>query len=1107
MAKRIYPHLTDATDFPNVSPIQPYAQYENTFDYDRWTPGTKLYLLSVPWDNSRNIVEWADTAARNQWIHEHAGETMTLTTLFNRTPDGSIKLPYTLDVMNRYNYLWVERPKSTGDAQPLPGETDTRVDAYGFFIVRSEFEAPSTTRALLDLDVFTTYRPYITFTYCQLERGHAPLAASDVDEYLHDPAHNNQYLLCDDVNYGREDMTVRGSKFVPFGEGVKCVMFASTMSPDMLAALPEAEAWEGAWTKPTYSDTDDRWGYQYQVNGYDWRFGDMDYSNVETPTDTFVGDIVPNGYHMYMVEAADAKAFFMDVVKLIPQLMSTIGAMWMIAADMVDTKTTITTAGHEIHVVDPVNELPDIGITLTRDMFAYPDDYAELAKLYTSPYADLHVSDNNGTDITIRIETLGEQFRLHRRVSLAYPYLKAQTFLTGVNGYGTAAYSWTRLDGTETDCDAFDAQWTDYMMEFDIPTYSLTFSGSVDWAYRNQRASIAMERLKALNTYHVTDRNVNTAYENTLDTNTMVLDNGLRSAQTALDNATRSADNSQTVSNDAADTAKKNTNRSNDTGRKNAGRSNATTQAVTNRSALTAKVNAQRAADTAASNAQRSAGTAKTNAQNAATVARDNAQRAANASYLNTTASNATEKINADNSAQVLVDNTTNTIEVEKFNLETRKAGRTADMSNITGTNTDITNSNNNLSKANLDADIALSQLQYTIEQGNALMNMASSALGAIPGVGGAAAGAASAIIGGMVSMSNNAAIQAATVSNNTTKQTNAANNATANTTSSNTNNDTMTQNVNSRDDTYTERANTLNEKNTGNTANMQRANAANTKTTGDANAQRTKETANTNATNTYNMSTGNAQATANTANTNAQETANTANANAQDTYNTATANSQEIFETAEANAQAAKETGNTNAQDTNEMSHRNSQRNRDTAVANATATKNTTVANLNDTKTVNDANAHETRESNVFAAKTALEQAQDIMRLTYAQHTTDNPVTIGSEGGTGTGDATADILMYRGTQFRVRTQPEGAIRQAGDQFLRYGYRYEGNWDITTLNVMPKFSYWQTGELWFDTRTTILENGRQSIRGMFGNGVTVWRNPEDIGRIGIHDNK
>lgn len=1043
---KVYPHLHDATAFPGNSPVEPYAQYRNVFDYDRWTPGTRLWLLSVPWDDSRNIVEWS-REERDAWMKAHAVESTTLNSMFNITPDLSVKIPFTVDTVNRCNYLWVQRPVGTADDMPLDSEIpDRRVDAYGYFITGAHYEAPSTTRLDLELDVFTTYRPYITFTYCQLERGHAPVSVTNVDEYLENPAANNTYLLCDDVNYGGEDMTVRGSRFVPFGEGVKCVMFASVMSPDMLTGLTEAKAWAGAATPPTYEDTEDRWGYQYKVNGYAWNYGDRDYSDASTPVDTMVGDLVPNGYHMYMVEGADAYAFFRDVVDRVPQMMGGIVAMWMIAADMVETTGTITVAGHTVNVVASLGQLPDIAVRLTRDMFGYEGDYAELAKLYTSPYSDLHVSDNDGNDITIRIETLGEQVALHRRVSLAYPYLKAQSFLTGVNGYGTAAYSWTRLDGTETDCDAFDTQWADYMTEFDIPTYSLTFSGYVDWAYRNQRASLAMERLKALNTYHVTDRNVNTAYENAVDSQDTALGNANRSADTAYSNAVLNADNVQTTVNDTGDTTQANTNRSIETARTNAGRTNATNRSNANDSAATAQANGNA-----------SALTAQTNGNAAAVTAHDNTY-----ATLDTTEGNAGR------------DRATNTA-----NATLRTGANTANLTERQTAETNALGWNNTLADGMTDRTNDLNALGTQLENDNAATSFTASALGGIASgvaTGGIPGGVAAAIgsvtnglsLGNVMTNKNTytqSAIDMNTINNQDTQSQNGLileGNQQAATNITNNENDVITQSVT-------------------NSNNTQKTNIEETVKTGKSNADSTRDTTTANNARAYNTAVGN---------------------NAR-TYGTAVGNAQRSYETGEANAEANRQTGLTNSEQTNQVVHRNSQRNRDTAVTTAAATRDTAKTNAGDTCDTAKNNALETREAQIFAAKTALEQAQDVTMLSYGQHTTDKPVRAADASG----DPTPDIFAYRGTQFRVRTQPDGAIRMAGDQFLRYGYRWEGAWDIGTLNVMPRFSYWQASELWFDATTTILENARREIRDLFTNGVTVWANPDDIGKVGIHGNK
>ena len=1043
---KVYPHLHDATAFPGNSPVEPYAQYRNVFDYDRWTPGTRLRLLSVPWDDSRNIVEWS-REERDAWMEAHAVESTTLNSMFNITPDLSVKVPFTVDTVNRCNYLWVQRPVGTADDMPLDSELpDRRVDAYGYFITGAHYEAPSTTRLDLELDVFTTYRPYITFTYCQLERGHAPVSVSNVDDYLENPAANNTYLLCDDVNYGGDDMTVRGSRFVPFGEGVKCVMFASVMSPDMLTGLTEAKAWAGAATPPTYEDTADRWGYQYKVNGYAWNYGDRDYSDASTPVDTMVGDLVPNGYHMYMVEGADAYAFFRDVVDRVPQMMGGIVAMWMIAADMVETTGSITVVGHTVNVVESLGQLPDITVKLTRDMFGYEGDYAELAKLYTSPYSDLHVSDNDGNDITIRIETLGEQVELHRRVSLAYPYLKAQSFLTGVNGYGTAAYSWTRLDGTETDCDAFDTQWADYMTSFDIPTYSLTFSGYVDWAYRNQRASLAMERLKALNNYHVTDRNVNTAYENAVDSQDTALGNANRSADTAYSNAVLNADNAQTTVNDTGDTTRANTNRAIETARTNAGRTNATNRDNANDSAATAQANGNA-----------SALTAQTNGNAAAVTAHDNTY-----ATLDTTEGNAGR------------DRSTNTA-----NATLRTGANSANLTERQTAELNALSWNNTLSDGMTDRTNDLNALGTQLENDNAATSFTASALGGIAsgvatgGVPGGVAAAIGSVTNGL-SLGNvmtnktaytQSAIDMNTINNQDTQSQNGLileGNQQAATNITNNENDVITQSVT-------------------NSNNTQKTNIEETVKTGKSNADSTRDTTTANNARAYNTAVGN----------NARS------------YNTAVGNAQRSYETAEANAEANRQTGLTNSEQTNQVIHRNSQRNRDTAVTTAAASRDTAKTNAGDTCDTAKNNALETREAQVFAAKTALEQAQDVAGLSYGQHSTDKPVRAADASG----DPTPDIFAYRGTQFRVRTQPDGAIRMAGDQFLRYGYRWEGAWDIGTLNVMPRFSYWQASELWFDATTTILENARREIRDLFTNGVTVWANPDDIGKVGIHGNK
>lgn len=79
------------------------------------------------------------------------------------------------------------------------------------------------------------------------------------------------------------------------------------------------------------------------------------------------------------------------------------------------------------------------------------------------------------------------------------------------------------------------------------------------------------------------------------------------------------------------------------------------------------------------------------------------------------------------------------------------------------------------------------------------------------------------------------------------------------------------------------------------------------------------------------------------------------------------------------------------------------------------------------------------------------------------------------------------------------------SIISIGDYWLRYGYAVQRFATITTLRVMEKFSYWKVKELYI-TSGQLPENFKQSIRGIFEKGVTVWHDPNYIGNTDLGDN-
>lgn len=88
-----------------------------------------------------------------------------------------------------------------------------------------------------------------------------------------------------------------------------------------------------------------------------------------------------------------------------------------------------------------------------------------------------------------------------------------------------------------------------------------------------------------------------------------------------------------------------------------------------------------------------------------------------------------------------------------------------------------------------------------------------------------------------------------------------------------------------------------------------------------------------------------------------------------------------------------------------------------------------------------------------------------------------------------------------------IVTMSNADVARVGDQMLRYGYALSQNVRVSSFNVMPKFSYWQASDLWLVSRTGVSEAQQEIIKGILKQGTTVWRDPDDIGKVSIYDNR
>jgi hypothetical protein len=111
-------------------------------------------------------------------------------------------------------------------------------------------------------------------------------------------------------------------------------------------------------------------------------------------------------------------------------------------------------------------------------------------------------------------------------------------------------------------------------------------------------------------------------------------------------------------------------------------------------------------------------------------------------------------------------------------------------------------------------------------------------------------------------------------------------------------------------------------------------------------------------------------------------------------------------------------------------------------------------------------------------------------------------PTTAGQMGG----DVFNLVMFKWGVFAKVKTLQPAIMSMIGEYWLRYGYAVNRFGKMPTdFMAMQKFTYWKLRETYLASGACP-ETFRQTIRGIFEKGVTVWANADDIGMIDIADN-
>ena len=524
-----FPHLKD-TRFPNLDTVDVY-KFQNTFDYMRWLPETKIKLVNVLWNSDYNDTVKFDTNIERDGYFDAISDyyALQLETDQRMLPDAergmSVKLPIPFDVAARYNYLYIDYPIATGE-NLIDYENDNGVRRWYFFIMDIDSLAPNTTRFYLSLDYWTNYINDCDINYLQLERGHAPVAYSDTDDYLNNPIEHNEFLLSPDINFGNTTIC-KNSKFIPYGNEKKYLCLISLCAPWQIATLGHVTADENyTWSNPVFSDGTGRWGYQIEVDGYGYgngyNYGALNTTNISVTESSLFR--IPNGHYMYAIDAAliysnDNNTVFNKIKAQQPNFFKTIKGCFVISEDLLSFNgITVDICGYEFKECYGNHEFSVMqNFKFEKDMFGYAEDYQRFAKLYTFPYAYAEFTDNNGKSFEVHIENTST-INAISTVALAFPFMNYRIFFDGINGSGNKKYTWMDLrDYTHKYHNMPNSDWYECCFDWDIPVYALFIDGQTDYLASNFNSDMKNARVRALTEYKNTVRQADNVCENAKD--------------------------------------------------------------------------------------------------------------------------------------------------------------------------------------------------------------------------------------------------------------------------------------------------------------------------------------------------------------------------------------------------------------------------------------------------------------------------------------------------------------------------------------------------------------------------------------------------------------
>lgn len=482
MAKS-FPHLSGSNDSVYGYGRETFEQITGQFDYSQWQQGAKLTLMSVPWGVYDSAVMTDrpafDTAAeRDEWFTKHIAdatnttESHVLDTLVRYQMKDYADLPFTFDYTSLYNYLIVDYPNA-----PVSGGTKG-IKRWFFHITNIDYSAPSTTRVTLVPDWWVTVAPLLDISHMILARGHAPVANTNVDTYLNNPLANSEYLLAPDVDFGTPSIVASQNNDV---------INNGTMYAVICTKGIQLESVEGSH-----------------------------YSAL--PFNTNFEDGLPSAYQV-AINATDLYTFLRNWQSQAPQTVQAAECVYLVSEKLIKLDNTFTLFGVTAHHMHSGRYTSTT--KLTKEQFGYADNIKHLAKLYTSPYAHIEVTDSEGNNTLINVEDLStNNVSIECALNGAFPWLNISTHVLNNGGSSQA------LTFRTTQANEFTAggKWYETLNMWHVPCFSIYQSNQ---AANDYRTHWSREQKK---------NDANTNYTSNTASNATANTNANNSANTAVSN-------------------------------------------------------------------------------------------------------------------------------------------------------------------------------------------------------------------------------------------------------------------------------------------------------------------------------------------------------------------------------------------------------------------------------------------------------------------------------------------------------------------------------------------------------------------------------------------